>query len=241
MYKLAVLILVFLGMSFVMGRLLFWIDNTKFINNTSRKLMDVIPWDYGEIKASVVGVFYYITPAVFMAAVSIPIGYNIFPYFLIKIEYLPYILITILGELSMITMLSGCLTLFSEKVNWQSEIGNISWIQSIQNRNPAVVPFVPLIAAFFEETFFRGTIFMILYLEFPETGPVFPIIVTAALFSFEQVLFTGNKSQGLSMILGSVGISVVACLSILYTGSILPCVLAHQFFLVFYFGKFKYY
>lgn len=50
--------------------------------------------------------------------------------------------------------MSRSLTLFSEKNDWAGEIGEISWIQSVHKRNRKVAPLVPLLGAFFEETFF---------------------------------------------------------------------------------------
>lgn len=240
MYDYILLVALFTVMSVIMGRILFWIDGKKFINNFSRKLMDFIPWDYEEIKSSVIGAAYYITPLIFIVILCIVFDYNLLTFFMIDLQYLPYIAVTIFAELSVITMLSGCLTLFSSTANWTNEIGNISWITSIKKRNKLVAPLVPILGALFEETFFRGMVFMMLYTKYPEYGIVPPMVLSAVLFSVEQMLFTNNGKQGLSMFLGSMGISVVACISSAYTGSILPCVLAHQCFLVFYFGRFKF-
>ena len=48
--------------SVVMGRILFWLDNTAFINGISRRLLAFIPWDYEEIKSSFLGLWYYLLP-----------------------------------------------------------------------------------------------------------------------------------------------------------------------------------
>ena len=48
--------------SLVMGRILFWLDNTAFINGISRRLLAFIPWDYEEIKSSFLGLWYYLPP-----------------------------------------------------------------------------------------------------------------------------------------------------------------------------------
>ena len=65
--------------------------------------------------------------------------------------------------------------------------------------------------------------------------------LTGILFALEQALFTSSGRQCLSMVLASLGISFVACVSTAYTGSFLPCLLADECFLVFYFGRFRYY
>lgn len=227
--------------SVVMGRLMFLIDGTGWINNISRKLMAVIPWDFEEIKASAIGIWYYIAPAIFTVFFCIAFDHNLLHYLKLELKYIPYIPITILAQMSVMTMMSGCLTVFSPNKDWAGEIGNISWIKSIQKRNKAVVPLVPVLGAFVEETFFRGTVFLILYTDFEQLGFVGAFLISGFMFTIEQLLFTGNRSQFLSMLLGSLGLSFVACASVAYTGSFLPCLLAHECFLVFYFGKFKYY
>lgn len=225
----------------VMGRILFWVDGSAIVTRLSRKAMGVISWDYEEIKASLIGIWYYIVPLCFIAGFSAVFRYNIFRYFYIAPEYLGYIPLTILAEMSIVTMMSGSLTLFSEKNDWAGDIGEISWIQSIRKRNKKVAPLVPLLGALFEETFFRGTIFMILYMNFPILGFAGAAAVSGILFALEQALFTSSSRQCLSMVLASLGISFVACVSTAYTGSFLPCLLAHECFLVFYFGRFRYY
>ena len=225
----------------VMGRILFWVDGSAIVTRLSRKAMGVISWDYEEIKASLIGIWYYIVPLCFIAGFCAVFRYNIFRYFYIAPEYLGYIPLTILAEMSIVTMMSGSLTLFSEKNDWAGDIGEISWIQSIRKRNKKVAPLVPLLGALFEETFFRGTIFMILYMNFPILGFAGAAAVSGILFALEQALFTSSGRQCLSMVLASLGISFVACVSTAYTGSFLPCLLAHECFLIFYFGRFRYY
>lgn len=238
---LAVALLTMTAASVVMGRIMFWVDGKKFINRLSRKATEYISWDHGEIKASLIGIWYYIVPLVATAVFCITFRYNIFSYLYIKPEYLGYILLTILAEMSIVTMMSGSLTLFSPKADWAGDIGDISWIQSVHKRNKKVAPLVPILGAFVEETFFRGTVFLILYTEIPVMGMTGAAAVSGLLFTIEQALFTSSSRQCLSMVLASLGISFVACVSTAYTGSFLPCLLAHECFLVFYFGKFRYY
>ena len=226
----------------IMGRILFWIDKSRLMDHAAGKLMDIFPWQYEELKASLIGIWYYITPLLFIIASCFVYDFPIWNYFRISFDDLFLIPITMCAEISIITLLSGSLTLLSETVDWSQDIGNISWIQSIHKRNRRIAPFVPILGAFVEELFFRGTIFLILYINYYEIlGFWGATAVSAILFAVEQALFTDKKSQCLSMLLGSIGISLVACTSVAYTESILPCLLAHECFLVFYFGKFKYY
>lgn len=74
-----------------------------------------------------------------------------------------------------------------------------------------------------------------------DTAEIAAADLTGILFALEQALFTSSGRQCLSMVLASLGISFVACVSTAYTGSFLPCLLEHECFLVFYFGRFRYY
>ena len=132
MTELAAAVVVMLICSAVMGRILFWIDNTRMTDRITRRLMDYLSWDYEEIKASAVGVWYYLTPAAFIAVFCIVFDHNIFSYLQIGLQDLGYIPVTILAEMSVVTMVSGSLTLVSDRVDWTADIGNISWISSIQ-------------------------------------------------------------------------------------------------------------
>lgn len=111
MTELAVAVAAMLICSAVMGRILFWIDNTPMTDRITRKLMDYLSWDYEEIKASAVGVWYYLTPAAFIAVFCIVFDHNIFAYLRIDLQDLGYIPVTILAEMSVVTMVSGSLTL----------------------------------------------------------------------------------------------------------------------------------
>lgn len=227
--------------SLVMGRILFWLDNTAFINRISRRLLAFIPWDYEEIKSSFLGLWYYLLPLLFTVLFCATFSHPVFSFLFIHPHYLGFIPLTMLAEISVATLMSGCLTLFSDTCNWSREIGSISWIASIRKRNKMVAPLVPLLAAFVEELFFRGVIFLILYTRFPQLGLLGATAISTALFTAEQMLFTENPRQGLSMLLAPAGMSVVACLATAYTGSLLPALLAHETFLLFYFGRFRYY
>lgn len=74
-----------------------------------------------------------------------------------------------------------------------------------------------------------------------DTAEIAAADLTGILFALEQALFTSSGRQCLSMVLASLGISFVACVSTAYTGSFLPRLLEHECFLVFYFGRFRYY
>lgn len=82
-------------------------------------------------------------------------------------------------------------------------------------------------AAVIEETFFRGAVFLILIVRFPEIGPYWPIFVCTALFVLQQMLQTDTLGQRVIFLVGSTSVSVVGCFATLYTGSFLPTLVCH--------------
>ncbi len=239
MAKYIVLCVIIVIATIVYGLILFWLDKCVFVNRLARKILTHSKWTYEEIRASLIGVVYYLFPLMILVPMFIIFRFDIFCYLLIKPSYLFYILLTILAEFSAVTLTSGLLTMFSEKTDWTNEIRNIVWIQSIKKRNPSVAPFVPLLGSLAEEFFFRGFIFLFMYTQFPQFGFVFPMLWSSILFALQQILFTKNSKQGLSMILGSVMINLIGCIAIVYTGSMLPGIIAHACFVFFYIGRMK--
>ena len=92
----------------------------------------------------------------------------------------------------------------------------------------------PLGAAIFEEVFFRGAVFLVLIKHFPQTGAYLPILVCTVLFVVQQVLQTDTLGQGLILLIGSTSVSIVGCITILFTGSFLPTLLCHAAYACFY-------
>jgi hypothetical protein len=73
-----------------------------------------------------------------------------------------------------------------------SELTNIPWVRYTLMMPGAMRMISPLCAAMIEEVFFRGAIFLILIIDFPEIGAYLPIFVCTALSVLQQVLQTGT-------------------------------------------------
>lgn len=87
-----------------------------------------------------------------------------------------------------------------------------------------------------ERLYKRGTVYMIHRTYFPEMGLIWPIVLTTALFTFQQILNTNTVLQGIVISSGAVVISVIGSLLIEYTGSFLPALMSHLLFVIFYLG-----
>ena len=149
-------------------------------------------------------------------------------------RYAVFIPVGIIAQVSLSSLILMLIASLNTKADWFSVVLNIPWV-----RISALLPrylslLYPLSGAFVEELFFRGTVFLILLIYFPQAGIVVPVLVSSVLFVIQQVLNTDSLTQGLLISIGSVTISVVGCLLILLTGSLLPALLCHELYAVFY-------
>jgi membrane protease YdiL (CAAX protease family) len=119
-------------------------------------------------------------------------------------------------------------------LNVFAEIGSIPWIRYSLIMPGAMRAVSPLVAALFEELFFRGAVFLVLLERFPETGGVFATAVCTVLFVLQQVLQVDTRGQAVIMAIGSTSISVVGCIVTLHTGSFLPTLVCHAAYAFFY-------
>jgi hypothetical protein len=119
-------------------------------------------------------------------------------------------------------------------LNVFGELSSIPWIKYSMIMPYAMRAVSPLVAALFEETFFRGAVFLVLIHRFPECGIYFSITFCTVLFVIQQVLQVDTVGQALIMSIGSVSISVVGCIVTLHTGSFLPTLLCHAAYAFFY-------
>src|SRR5699024_589015 len=122
-------------------------------------------------------------------------------------------------------------------VNWVEEIQSIPWIESISYVPNNLGWIIPLVGAFCEETFYRGVVYILLRTVFPSLGIIIPIIISAVLFSIQQMLNTNTLNQCITMAIGSIAISIIGCLLVELTGSFLPALVAHESFVIFYFKQ----
>lgn len=231
----------FTAMSLVMAPVVRGIDRRRWFASLVRRAMNRIPWTFTQVEASAVGAVYYLLPLVFVIAVGLVTGVNAFAFLPMDPALAGVVVITILAELAVNTMSSTVLAVARPSIDWLTVIGEVPWVSGLRDRHPRVAPFVTPTSAFFEELFFRGVVFGVTWTLFPQYGLLLPIALSAVLFAAEQAMFCTSAAQAAAMAMGGLGISVVSCTAFACTGSLLPSVLAHQAFLVFYMGKFKMY
>jgi membrane protease YdiL (CAAX protease family) len=150
-------------------------------------------------------------------------------------RYLSLIPLAFIAQSSLTGLMMQIVIIANRAMDVFSELANVPWV-SYTLMMPGVMRMIsPLCAAIVEEVFFRGAVFLILTNNFPQTGNYWAIFVCTALFVLQQVLQTDTLGQGLIFFVGSTSISFIGCIVTLYTGSVLPTLLCHATYAVFYF------
>jgi len=218
------------------GKAMTLCKNSKFINSFTRFLMKYSKSQFEPIKFYTMMVFYVVISLMGTIILHVAFGFNIFQFFSLETKYIVYIFIGFVAQLSLSSMILLIISAFKTNINWFKVIQEITWVSLMSNMPKALRPIYPLLGATFEEIFFRGTVFMIHIIYFPEMGIILPIILATGLFVLQQVLNTDTAIQGVVISIGAIVISVIGCLLILYTESFLPTLICHLLFVIFYLG-----
>lgn len=223
--------------SVLWGKVIMFNAQKRYIKSFARFLMQFTRISYTHLHSAILGSLYLGGGLFGCIIFSVAYRVNILKYVAIKPEYIIYILIGIIAEMSVSSLIMSLVMAFKKDVDWVKQIQTIPWINSISLMPEHIGPIIPTSGAFFEETFFRGVLFIIMLQVFPQVGVVIPIAVVTILFAVQQILNTETFHQGVTMAIASLAVSGVGCLLIIYTGSFLPALIAHESFVIFYFRQ----
>ena len=113
-------------------------------------------------------------------------------------------------------------------------IRRIPWIRGILAvRHPFLCFIIPGLSGFFEEFFFRGILFIVLWRYFALPVEIAVLIVTVSLV-VQQLLQLQTVAQMVILGYSCLVISAVGSLMTLEMGSVIPAAIAHFLFAVFY-------
>lgn len=235
----AVLILLTL-LTVIYGKIIFVVANTKIFHVFVRRVMNYSCLSKIEIENSLLGVVYYIYPLCTIVIMSLIFRYPIYEWLFIKFHDVFYIFIAIMAFISVMSCVSGLPTIFSPKTDWVSVISNTSWIVSINTRKNSLKFIALVLGALCEELFFRGLCFGLLYYLFPKNFIWISLGFSSLLFGIQQSLFASQKHGKFIFMIASIALGLMAGCFMLYTNSILPSLVAHEFFVIFYFTRFDF-
>lgn len=222
------------------GKIIFIIAKTEFFSVLVRKVMNYCCLSKSEIENSLLGVIYYLYPLCIIVIMCLVFKYPVYAWLYINVNDMLYIVIAIIAFISVMSAISGVATIISPKTNWINVISSTSWIVSVNVRKKWLKFVALVLGACCEEFFFRGLCFGLVYYLFPENPIWIALLFSSFLFGVQQSLFSSQKLGKLLFMMASIGLGLVAGCFMLYTNSILPSLIAHEFFVVFYFKKFDF-
>jgi hypothetical protein len=208
----------------------------KVINTFVRYLMRFSRSNFDPIKFYTMVLLYFAVSIIGTIILCISFQFNILPYFSIKSRYIAYIFIGFVAQMSLSSLILIVIASVNTKIDWYGTIRQIPWVKLMSNLPKFIRPLYPIGGAFCEELYFRGTIFIIHITFFPDLGYILPICIVTGLFIIQQTLNTTSVIQAVVISIGATVISILGCLSILYTESFLPALICHLLFVVFYLG-----
>jgi membrane protease YdiL (CAAX protease family) len=161
----------------------------------------------------------------------------------LRVSYLPFfsgthLVLAILGavgEISLTNLLVdlGCRVTGQGGPERFAEMKEIPWMKGIQQLPAAVVPGAAALGGAIEELFFRGVLLRILT-ERLLVAPLAAVAIAGILFGVQQLVQVRTAFQALVIGCGCVSLSLVGGLLVVLTGSVVPAVLCHASFVVFF-------
>jgi hypothetical protein len=218
------------------GRILwFFADQFATFNSCVFFIMNFTRREYHEVKAILLSAIYYLFGLLAASALwamfglGHPIGIGLSP------THVPLIALGIIGQISLSNLL---VTLYwavapIAPADGFVELKNIPWIRGIADLPPRLAPVAAGLGGVVEELFFRGIVLQIMIREL-EMLPYPAIAVAGALFLFQQLLQVQTQFQAVLIGAGCIAISLVGGVLVVYTGSVMPALLCHASFVVFF-------
>lgn len=115
------------------------------------------------------------------------------------------------------------------------EIREIPWMAGLRQLPRGAAPWAAGLGGSIEELFYRGVVLTIL----TDAGlaPFHAVMAAGALFLLQQLLQVQTPFQAMVLGAACVAISLVGGMLVVATGSVIPAVLSHASFVVFYVGR----
>ncbi|MEB7954577.1 CPBP family glutamic-type intramembrane protease [Enterococcus faecalis] len=237
--ELSVFLVIVTLFSVVWGKSVDGLAKSKTVSKISLRLMNYFRVPLDKIKFFVIW-FSYIAISLSGTMICCFVYKINLTNYLISNSIFDVILYTIIGFIFQFEVSSVLLLIFSilkSDTNWYRIVSEITWVKVSFNLPRKVRILYPTSAALFEELFFRCSVFLVLITKFDWVPlPISTLIVTM-LFVIEQVVCTQKLKQAIAMSAGSLAISLAGCLMIVITGSILPAIICHEMYVIFYLKK----
>jgi hypothetical protein len=188
-----------------------------------------------EVRAVLLSAVYYVIGLLASLLFVGAFGLSPVAMFSFSATHLPLAILGIVGEISLSNLLVdfGCKVTGQGKPEKFAELKEIPWMKGLRDLPPKAVVVGAALGAMVEELFFRGVLVLILTQKLL-VAPWLAVMIAGALFVLEQLVQLRTAFQ--AMVIGSscVAISLVGGLLVVATGSVVPAVLCHVSFVVFF-------
>ena len=154
--------------------------------------------------------------------------------FLISSTINPIYLIVVgfIGGVTMSIFATNMMLAVNPKMDIPNNINKVTWIEETLVFPKKIVWLFPFLSASAEEFFFRGACFLsMLAVGVPV---VWAVAVVTVMFIANQIYLVDNAVQAAVIGAGSLFISIIGCLIVLITGSVLPSMIVHAVYAGFF-------
>lgn len=187
-----------------------------------------------QTRAMLLSILYYGIGLVLALALMLAFGVRAEALFSFAPWHLGVVVLAVIGEIS----LSSFLIDVMRRVTRQSparfaEIQEIPWIEGIHRLPAGMVPFAAAAGGVVEELVYRGVVLR-LCTNVAGMSATQAILIAGALFCLQQLIQVRTPFQAMVIGCGCVAISLVGGLVVVLTGSVVPALIAHASFVVFF-------
>jgi len=222
--------------SLIWGRLLWYLDErSQAFRQWAFVAMGYTSRMLGEVRSGLLSFIYYGFGMLAAFLFLIFFGLRASTLISLSVTHLGLAVLGAIGEISLTNLLVDltCRATGQGGPEQFGEVREIPWIKGLLRLPPSVVPVAAALGGIVEEVFFRGVLLRILTdkLLF---APLAAVAITGALFCVQQLIQIRTGFQAMIICCSCVAISLVGGLLVVLTGSMVPAVLSHASFVVFF-------
>ena len=223
----------------VWGRALWYLtERTQVVRSWVFFAMGYTQRQFSEVRALLLSAIYYALGL--LAALLLAIAFRLHLPSLISFapSHVAWTLLGIVGEISLANLLIDLSVRLTGTGSPERtmELRDIPWMKGIRELPPAAVPFAAAIGGVVEEIFFRGIVLRIMT-DRLAIAPMLAVAIAGALFVFQQLVQLQTPFQAMVIGAGCISISLVGGILVVQTGSILPALLSHASFVLFFMSQ----
>lgn len=193
---------------------------------------------FGEVRALILSVIYYILGLFGAILFAIVLHLHVSSLISFSASHVALALLGIVGEISLANLLIDLSVRIAGMGGQErfAEMREIPWMKGLQHLPPAVMPVAAAFGGVVEEVFFRGVILRVMT-DRLLVAPMLAIAIAGALFVFQQLVQVRTAFQALVIGCGCAAISLVGGTLVVLTGSIVPAMIAHGSFVLFFMSQ----